>query len=141
MLIGVITLYILTDSLEKEITDKNLLLAEALAGEVERFLQEPLSLLGQVQEVIGSSDLVDEDRINDYLEAVIRHYSFFERIQILDERMVVVNVAPFHPEQLGLNLLGHPFIKSALELNQTVLVTHLYFHGNWQTDHCPVQTL
>ena len=118
LIVGFITLKILTQNLTEGITRKNFLLAKSLAGEVERFLSEPFSLLGQVEEIVEQKKLIGGEQINDYLSAVIRHYGFFNMIQVLDIKGVVRHVAPFSQDYVGINMSGQSAYQSAVGLRK-----------------------
>ena len=118
IIVGFITLRILTQNLTEGITQKNFLLAKSLSGEVERFLSEPFYLLGQVEEIIEKKGLIAGEQINDYLAAVIRHYGFFNMIQILDQKGVVRYVAPFSQDYVGINMSGRSSYKSAVKIGK-----------------------
>lgn len=118
LVVGFITLKILTKNLTEEITHKNYVLSKSLAGEVERFLSEPFSLLGQVEEIIEKRGLIAGEQINDYLTAVISHYGFFNMIQVLDQQGVVRYVAPFNRDYVGINMSGRFSYQSAVKLGK-----------------------
>ncbi|MHB1042223.1 MAG: histidine kinase dimerization/phosphoacceptor domain -containing protein [Eubacteriales bacterium] len=115
LVISVLSFRFLTLNLEREITGKNLLLARSLAGEVEKFLNEPMNILGQVEEIIGKNSLVSERQYNTYLESVIRNYQFFEMIQVLDQNGVVRYVAPYDQDYEGTSMSGQSFFKNTME--------------------------
>ncbi len=109
MIVGAVTLGPLSRSLEEEITTKNLSLARALAGEVSTFLNEPLSLLAQVADMVGKKQLLTGDAVTAYLSSVMGSYASFEMIQILDGRGTVTHVAPHDPEFMGIGMSLQPF--------------------------------
>jgi PAS domain S-box-containing protein len=118
LVVGFITLKILTHNLTQEITEKNFLLAKTLAGEIERFLDEPFAILEQIEEIVEKRRMVPQERINEYLETIIRQYGFFNMIQILDQRGEVRYVAPFHPDYIGVNLSGQKSYQSMLRYDR-----------------------
>ncbi len=118
LVIGLITLHLLTKSVEREITNKNFLLAKSLAGEVERFLNEPMSLLGHVKEIALKKGLIKGEKINDFLEMLARQYDFFDSIQILDESGVIKYHAPFHEDYAGIDMSGQAFFKETMKFHK-----------------------
>jgi len=58
LVIGIIALQSLSAGMEREITNKNLLLAKTLAGEVDRFLEEPMNFLKHTKEVLEKENLI-----------------------------------------------------------------------------------
>jgi two-component system sensor kinase FixL len=118
LIVGLLGLYILTANLEKEIAAKNLLLARSLASEVERFLDEPLRLLTQINDVTTLGGLLREDAINTYLATVIKNYHYFETIMILDQQGNVRYLAPYNEDLLGSDLSRQDFFRRTQERQQ-----------------------
>ncbi|MBI9090612.1 MAG: hypothetical protein JEZ12_15455 [Desulfobacterium sp.] len=107
--LGFISLNILNKSIKAEVFSKNLLLAKAVAGEVERFLKEPERILVQIKEMIETEKLISLDNIDSYLVSILRHYHTFEMIRVLDARGKVSHIAPFEQDMVGIDMTGHPF--------------------------------
>jgi len=116
--IGLIALQSLRVSMEKEITAKNDLLAKSLASELERFLNEPLTLLEQIGTVANRKDIVSQAKLNDYLASLIANYQFFDMIHILDREGVVTHLAPFDENILGLDMSYQHYYKATQEKNE-----------------------
>ncbi len=110
LIFGIIALYILTVSMEKEISDKNFLLAKSLASEVERFLEEPLRLLRQIKDIIDTKGLILK-YINTYLDSVITNYRFFDMIMVIDHSGTVRHLAPYDKNFVGNDMSGHAFFQ------------------------------
>ena len=111
ILIGYITLTIFTGYLEKEITRKNFLLAKSIGGEIGAFLDQPKDMLRQIATMIEGGAMSNEDLFRASLESVIANYPVFERIEIIDQRGFITEVAPFRKDFIGLNMSGKPFFK------------------------------
>jgi len=109
-IIGLITLNYLPRILTEQVSSKNLVLAKTLAGEVEQFLNEPLSLLEQINEVI-SSGLVEPEKINAYLDTVVKTYAYFDMVQFVSQGGVISNLAPFDPVLAGRSVAEQPFYR------------------------------
>lgn len=110
--VGIISLHFISNSLEKEIANRNFLLAQALSGEVERFLSEPSLLLGQIEDYIEKK-LIKEEDINIFLQSLVDNYGFFRMIKILDDKGMVRYMAPLRDDYLGFDMSRQPFfIKS-----------------------------
>jgi signal transduction histidine kinase len=107
----------LTNSMETEIANKNLLLARSLAGEVEKFLEEPLGLLRQVEHVIGHQ-LVQGEQINPYLSSVLTNYTFFETLMLLDADGSVRYLAPYDEDFRQIDMSGQPFFQFSSQHRQ-----------------------
>ena len=103
----------MTTSMRQEISDKNFLLAKSLADEIELFLKEPMHLLKQVETFIEQGGIIQSDRINAYLNSLIKNYGYLNRIEILDQAGVVLQLAPFKEDYIGINLSGQQFFQFA----------------------------
>lgn len=110
---------IVTGSLEEEITTKNMQLARSLAGEVEKFLEEPENILGQVGDLYRSGSL-NPTQFNQYLETVMGNFSFFEMVQVLDYQGRVEHVAPEDPELIGFDMSRQPFYEKSRDLEEVL---------------------
>ncbi len=104
---------ILTSSLEEEITTKNMQLARSLAGEVEKFLEEPENILGQVCSLFQADSLTPE-QFDQYLETVTDNFLFFEMIQVLDPQGKVKHISPPDPELVGFDMSRQPFYEKSM---------------------------
>ncbi|MBU2547009.1 MAG: response regulator [Proteobacteria bacterium] len=118
LVIGYITMHVLTRSLTQEISRKNFVLARSLAGEVTLFLQEPLNLLKQLGSVSEEAGLIEPDQMNRYIGVLAERYRFFNMILVLDRQGRVRHMAPFSPNYQNINLLGQPFVQTALDLGR-----------------------
>ncbi|CAN2050586.1 two-component system, sensor histidine kinase [Candidatus Magnetomoraceae bacterium gMMP-1] len=118
LLTGLITLYFLTIQMEKEINDKNFLLAKSIAGEIERFLEEPSGLLKQIEEVTEITALIKKDQINTYLHSVSKNYKFFEMIMILDHTGKVRHLAPYNEDFYLLDMSGQELFQITGKLHK-----------------------
>lgn len=116
--VGLVMLHLLGNSLEDEITQRNLLIARTLAGEVDRFLEEPLSLLRHVGDMIHDEGLLSGGISREYLEMILRRYRTFERILVVDPRGKIKQAAPFREELVGLDVSGQPFFRPVLETGE-----------------------
>lgn len=105
---------IVTSSLEEEITTKNMQLARSLAGEVEKFLEEPENILGQVGSLF-QADVLNPEQFDEYLQTVTENFIFFEMIQVLDLQGRVVHLSPPDPELVGFDMSRQPFYEKSLE--------------------------
>ena len=118
LVIGVIALQILSVGIERELTDKNLLLSKTLAGEVDRFLEEPMNFLKHTKDVLEKEDPTQFDRINAQLASIIRVYSFFDALMILDHEGRIRNFVPERENFLDFDMSGQAFFKRTNELHK-----------------------
>jgi signal transduction histidine kinase/ActR/RegA family two-component response regulator len=118
LVIGVIALQILSAGMERELTAKNLLLSKTLAGEVDRFLEEPINFLKHTKEVLEKQDLTQSDRINAQLTSIILIYRFFDELMILDHEGQIRYLAPERDDFIGFDMSGHVFFRMTKELGK-----------------------
>ncbi|MDM8549451.1 response regulator [Desulfobacterales bacterium HSG2] len=111
LLTGLISLHVLTIQMEREISNKNFLLAKSLAGEIKRFLEEPSGLLKQIEEVTEITALIRKDQINSYLHSMSKNFKFFDMIMILDHTGKVRYLAPYHEDFYLLDMSGQEFFQ------------------------------
>lgn len=114
LIVGIVSHSLLTQSLSKAITAKNLSLAQSLSGEVETFLTHPLSVLKQVREVVDAQDLITNKSMDSLLGSIIRNYTLFDMIQILDSNGIVKFISPYNHEFIGNNMSNLPFYQSTI---------------------------
>jgi PAS domain S-box-containing protein len=119
LIISYITMTSFSGSFEEEITNKNQLLARSLVGEVEQFLSQTATVIDQLADMIEDRKLVGIDQVSPHLESLVRHYYFFDMIQILDRNGTILQLAPFKRDYLGMNLSGYRFFKETNSLRQT----------------------
>ena len=111
VVIGFITLHLLTTSLKRDIVQKNSLLAQSLAGEVKGYLAEPQAVLGQVAAIIQDKGMLKSSDIDRFLETTIKSYPFLFCIQMIDHKGRVSHMAPFREDSVGIDLSEQPFFK------------------------------
>ena len=123
VIMTVVTLIIMKSSMEKEIRSKNFLIARSLSGEVQKFLEQPLSVLNYAETVIsGDSTISNTDisstDITPFLEGLIKQFRYFSRIQILDHKGCVTHLAPFSDDYIGNDLSNQNYFKSTIKKNK-----------------------
>jgi len=111
---GLIALHIFSRTIEREISTGNIQVARALAGEVERFLAEPVRILELVNERAAFQRKEGRTPPPDaFLNLLVGRFPVFERIEIVDEHGVIRHVAPPNPERIKTFLSGQPFFEDA----------------------------
>ena len=118
LLFGMVYLRFFSQSLSDEITRKNLLVARSLADEVDRMLNEPLTLMAHLADLVKDGRVLDPEKQTAYLEMLVRQYSILERIFILDENARVIRAAPADPTYIGMDMSRHPFARQARTLQK-----------------------
>ena len=107
--IGGITLYSVTTNMQREIAERHLLLARSLAGEVERFLQEPSGLLRQMASILEEQRVIMPGQIDAYFDSVLAHYQSFESIWMLDASGKIRHLAPYRRDFLLIDASAQEF--------------------------------
>ncbi|MDM8535585.1 response regulator [Desulfobacterales bacterium HSG17] len=119
LIASLISLYSLSISMEKQITNKNYLLAKSLAGELERFLEVPETILKQIEDIAVTKKIVSPNELNEYLAAIIAHYRFFDMLKILDTNGTTRYLAPFNKNILGLDMSAYEYYRITKEQNKS----------------------
>ena len=111
-------LYNLSNNMEREITNKNYLLAKSIAGELEVILGHPLLHLKQIRYVTERKDIVSPDDLNDYFTSLIEVNQVFDMIKVLDHKGIVTHLAPFDENILGLDMSNQEYYRSSLNTDK-----------------------
>ncbi len=111
VLVAIMTLYVLTGHLEREITRKNFLLAKSLSGEIGVFLHEPKDVLREIAVMIEGGAIENRDLFDASLMSIMANYPVFERTEVLDRTGRVIAVAPYRKDYMGLNMSGRRFFQ------------------------------
>ena len=121
LVIGFLALQVLTKGMQREISQRNFVLAQSMAREVDRFINEPVAVLGHVSEVIERQAFFQGMEVDTFLESVKTYYGFFNAIQVLDSRGLVTHQTPYVPWNLGLDLSEHPFYRHTVLSGQSII--------------------
>lgn len=111
-------LYNLSNNMEREITNKNYILAKSIAGELEVILGHPLLHLKQIRDVTERKDIVSPDDLNDYFTSLIEVNRVFDMIKVLDDKGIVTHLAPFDENILGLDMSNQEYYRSSLNTDK-----------------------
>lgn len=128
-IISFVTVQSYAKNLEEEITNKSLVLARSLVGEVEGLLNESGTVLDQIADMIENQQIVAEPNINNYLASVIKNYYCFDMIEIINNQGSVTHVAPLKNDYIAMDMSAHSFYKVNHEL-----------HHYWSSQLISVQT-
>lgn len=118
MIIGIIALNQMIASMETEITNRNTILVQSVAREVENFLSEHLVLLKQIEDLYDKS-LISTNKFNAYLDSVLGNYKFFNMIQLLDETGKVLHLSPYNEDLAGIDMSGQLFFRVVQKQQKT----------------------
>ncbi|MCP4688195.1 MAG: hypothetical protein GY859_09100, partial [Desulfobacterales bacterium] len=117
LVVGLITLRSLSVGMEREITNKNFLLAKSIASELERLLDESLALLRQIADVTETRKVISRGERNDFLASMIANHTLFDMIKILDEEGRVSHLAPFDENMHLLDMSLQKYYRITREKN------------------------
>ena len=114
VLFGFVVAHFISIQLEEEISDRNYVLAKALAGEVENFLNEPSNLLAQLEKTCNKARFIPVDLMNAYLAEVLESHDFFETILVLDDAGRIKHMAPLKDDLIAMSLSGQRVFSEAM---------------------------
>ena len=98
--IGALLFNFFSSKMEKELINRNMLLAESMAGEVDRFMGEPKKILEHSFSAIVHG-IITEREIDPYLQTILNSYDYFESIIITDSKGVIRHSAPYTKDIIG----------------------------------------
>lgn len=103
LIVGFIALKYQSISIEREVTDKNILIAKTISDDLERFLFDSLSFLKQIAYVLENNNIIT-DKLDDYLLSIINNYEYFDIIRILDTNGIIKYNVPYDENFIGLDM-------------------------------------
>ncbi len=112
---GYFALNSLTTHMEKEISGKNLLLANSYSRDIERFIEQYLHRLQNLVQLLDDESLIASENLNDYLELAVSSYPDLELLRVLDQKGLVVHLAPFDRNIMGLDMSRQDYFISTRE--------------------------
>ncbi|MCK9362313.1 MAG: PAS domain S-box protein [Syntrophales bacterium] len=117
-LVGAIALQIFSRTMEQDISNRNIQIALALSGEIDRFIAEPLRVLALVNDRTGyTRQGVNPD---DFLRLLQGRFDVFERIELVDRQGRIGYTGPLQKERINTDISGQPFFREALATGQVV---------------------
>lgn len=117
IIVGFIAVHNLSVGMEKEISEKNYLLAKSLASGLERFLNESLVFIKLIKDIIENKDFISPNEMNDYLASLVNNYKTFDSILILNPKGIVTHLAPFDKNIHKLDMSYQKYYRITLEKN------------------------
>ena len=102
--------YFFSESIRKEAVYRNMLLAESIAGEIERFMIEPLKILQHISHNVEKGNL-KQGAVNSYLGTVISDYNYFESIEIINSAGKIEYIAPYNRDFIGNSVMTEEYRK------------------------------
>ncbi len=120
-LFGTIAVRIFSERIEQEIDNKNIEIAKALSGEIDRFLVQSYHLLQIANDL---ADLSKEDSAlpapAKLIQMMKRRVDVLERIELIDLQGKILHIAPLQQTDNELPDLDRSFCQEALTLNHPV---------------------
>lgn len=111
LIAGGLSIHFFSSSLEKEITGRSISLSEQMADKVRLFLDTPVALIRQVATVVNHHAGKEPHLVQNYLEEMVKNFTQFERLMIIDESGRVMATAPFNPDYMGIDMSSQTFFK------------------------------
>ena len=103
------------DSLSREITARNQLLASSIAQQYNEILNQPFDILQAIRSDILANDWLAAERT---IHSILKKYPYFESIQILDRTGKISYVFPYDEAYLGLDMRRQAYFQKAMESGQ-----------------------
>jgi signal transduction histidine kinase/HAMP domain-containing protein len=153
--IGFISLYLLKDSLQKKIVEKNQLIAESLSSEIELFLRRPVQILMHIEDIVNQKKLILPEDINSYLDVIISNYKEVEMLRVIRGDGKIKYLAPYDEDILITDISGQPFFQHqqkqsgiywsetflSMQTGQPTLTVSIPFHGGIIAGYINLSTL
>lgn len=117
--VGVSTFFILSSIMRQEIVSKNLALANSIAREIGTFLNSPLNELKQLSYDLDNQKINSYDKIQLYLESIVKNHPSFSEIMIIDHNGKVKNCYPYNQDYIGFDMSGQKFYSEAKKHKNT----------------------
>jgi PAS domain S-box-containing protein len=119
-LLGAIMVQLFSRSVEQEITKKNIEIAKALSGEIDRFLVEPLKALAFANDRAEFGRKKGRSPAPDFLLMIQRRFEVFEQLKLVDFRGRILYAAPSQNERTNMDLSEQSFWEDAVAINHVV---------------------
>jgi len=107
-----LTISLFNRTIEDDISYDNNLMATYINKQVDSFIVNPINMMNQVRARLLANGFMEEREINEYLNSIINIFPYFDTIQILDEKGVVENVAPFNNHYIGTSMINKSYFSN-----------------------------
>ena len=101
--------------MEQEIADKNLLLAQSYARELDRFLGDSFRRQQHLANLLEKKPITLEGKFKNYFTTEVSGEDDLEMVRVLDKEGVVVYLTPFDQNILGLDMSRQDYCLAAKE--------------------------
>lgn len=112
LFMGIGLFFILSNSLDRVISSKNIDLLSSFGRELQVFQKDILSSIDEVR-LLTSEGIISEKELPRYLHLLVERNPVISMIQVLDQDYRVKHVAPPDESQEGLDFSRHPYILDA----------------------------
>lgn len=102
----------------------NNVIAESIANRIQEKMQEPQRDIREMEQVL-SFDIFPGDKVNQYLNSILKENPFLIAIEVLDDKGTVLNAAPPEFKSVGMDRSGEEFYKN-LEQNGSFYWSSLF---------------
>ncbi|MGE5499188.1 MAG: ATP-binding protein [Syntrophothermus sp.] len=113
-IIGFISLKILGNHIEHDLSTDNRILAKSVGREIDRFMNEPYHILSTTSKIISSAGPISSSQNVIYLKAAIENFPLLESIQLIDDNGILRHNIPESKEMNGIDMSGQDFYKELI---------------------------
>ena len=112
LIFAYLTISLFNHRIEEDIQYDNSIIATYLNKQVDSFILNPINMMNQIRERLLGNGFVEEREINEYINSITNIYPYFDTIQILDQKGVVENVAPFNKDYIGTSMINKAYFSN-----------------------------
>ncbi len=109
LVLGYGTIYISNKRIEQDIKYDNIIISNYINNQVASFIQNPINMMNEIKKGLISKKFNDDNKIDDYLNAMINIYPYFDAVEVIDKNGVVKHIAPYKNEYIGTSKLHEEF--------------------------------
>ncbi|MCB2297398.1 ATP-binding protein [Clostridium tagluense] len=111
LIIGYITISISNHQVQESVKQSNNIMVLNVNNQVENFIKSPISIINGLEKELLLKDNISDEKINKYLDEIIKIYPYFNNIEIISKDGFVKNTALFNKEKIGTNVTNKDFLK------------------------------
>ncbi|MCB2312605.1 hypothetical protein LGL55_15075 [Clostridium tagluense] len=111
LIIGYITISISNHQVQESVKQSNNIMLLNVNNQVENFIKSPINIINGLEKELLLKDNISDEKINKYLDEIIKIYPYFNNIQIISKDGFVKNTALSNKEKIGTNATNEDFFK------------------------------
>lgn len=115
LIIGFFAMTYLTSSMKEEISNKNMMLANSYARELDQFLGNALHRMAYLIHIMEDHPFLQENQINEHLAWQISNDKDWEMVKVLNNKNIVTHLAPLEKNILGLDMSRQEYCQEAIK--------------------------